>query len=300
MPFRCSVVLCTYNRVEYLKKSIPALLSLDFVEYEIIVVNDGSTDATGAYLKELEAHSRVRVFTNQKNIGLSLSRNIGIQQAKHDIIAFTDDDCLVSINWLTQLMSGFTDDQVGFVIGQVYYRNIDYKGYFPERLVQNIGARWPMGANIAYRKLVFERVGDFEDIFFRMGNEDSEMAIRAVSFGINFARVPTAIVFHQAMNWTARSLLRSARNFSVWPNLKKMYPNHYLVFGPKITFGCMVDAKDYLYFLILPLFIPVLLARYLYHGKRDIKIFFTKWPLYILLKRYYIYREAVRQKIFMI
>ena len=300
MVVSCSIVICTYNRVDYLKKSIPALLNLDFSDFEIIIVNDGSTDSTIDYLNTLKANSKIKIINNEKNFGLSLSRNIGIRHAGHDIVAFTDDDCIADKNWLRQLLLGFAQAQVGFVIGQVFYRSAKYRGYFPERLVQNIGAQWPMGANIAYRKTVFKQIGYFEDKFFRVGNEDSEIAIRAVAAGINFVRQPEAIVLHQAMDWHVSSLLRAARNFSVWPVLKKMYPSQYLFFGPKITLGFIVDAKDYIYILTLPLLIPLLLFRYVHHGKRDLKIFFIKWPVYIFLKRYYIYREAIRQRIFMI
>ncbi len=297
---KCSVILCTFNRIDYLKKSIPALLSLDYLDYEIIIVNDGSSDGTKIYLDSLINNPKIKVIHNEKNLGLSLSRNIGIRKASYEVVAFTDDDCVVDKNWLKFLLKGFEDKSVGFVIGQTFYVAQNYKGYFPERLVQNIGAKWPMGCNIAYRKNVFEKFGYFEDRFFRFGNEDSEMAIRVVASGLTFTREVEAVIFHQAMNWQVPQLLRSAHNFSVWPLLKKMYPNHYLCFGPKIKFGFIVDARDYLYFLFLPIFLPVLFARYLLHGKRDLKIFFTKWPVYLLLKRYYIYREAVRQRTFMI
>jgi glycosyltransferase involved in cell wall biosynthesis len=297
---KCSVILSTFNRIDYLKKSIPALLSLDYSDYEIIVVNDGSSDATKNYLDSFKNNPKVRVFHNEKNLGLSFSRNIGIRQASYEVVAFTDDDCLVDKNWLNFLLKGFKDENVGFVIGQTFYVAKNYKGYFPERLVQNIGAKWPMGCNIAYKKNVFERFGYFEDKFFRFGNEDSEMAIRVVSKGLTFTREVEALVYHQMMDWQASQLLRSAHNFSVWPLLKKIYPNYYLCFEPKIKSGFIVDARDYLYFLFLPILLPVLLVRYFLHGKRDLKIFFTKWPVYLFLKRYYIYREAIRQRVFMI
>ena len=157
-----------------------------------------------------------------------------------------------------------------------------------------------MGCNIAYQKKVFNQIGYFDDKFFKYANEDSEMAIRTIANNFKFSRAPSASVYHQTMNWTVKSLIKSARNASVWPILKKRYPNHHLIFGPPVKYKIFVNIEDYLYILTLPIFIPLLLIRYLIHGKRDLKIFFTKWPIYLFLRRYYIYKEAIKNKILMI
>ncbi len=294
----CSIIVCTFNRLDYLRQCLPSLLAIDYPEYEIVIINDGSTDGTEKFLDSLD-NSRIKVVHHERNQGLSISRNTGIKNARHEIVAFTDDDCRADKNWLTEIAKGFAGEQIGFVIGQTFYVSQEYRGYFPERLVSNPNARWPMGCNIAYRKKVFAACGDFNHYFFRYNNEDSEMAIRAASHGFSFVRAPGAIVYHQKMNWSAKALIRSARNASVWPVLKKKYPRHYLVFGPPVKFGLIVNAKDYLYLLTSPILIPLLLIRYLAHGKRDLKIFFAKWPLCLILRRYYIYKEAIRNKVLM-
>ncbi len=295
----CSIVVSTYNRLPYLKNCLASLLDLDFYNYEIIVIDDGSTDGTGEYLDGLK-EERIKVFHNERNLGLSLGRDKGIELSRYDIIAFTDDDCQADRFWLSRLTERFADDRVGLAIGQVFYRAQNYRGYFPERLVSNPQAKWPMGCNIAYRKKVFSQVGNFDPAYFFYNNEDSEMAIRAISGGWSFYRVPEAIIYHQPIDWTIASLLRSARNASVWPLLKKKYPRHYLVFGPPIKFGFLVNGRDYLYLLLSPVLVPVLLIRYLAHGKKDLKIFFAKWPVYLFRRRYYLYREAIRNRIWML
>ncbi|MBU1202677.1 glycosyltransferase [Patescibacteria group bacterium] len=295
----CSIVLSTFNRLAYLKKCLEALLAQDFSEYEIVIVNDGSTDDTKEFLDSL-SDPKIKIIHHKKNLGLSVARNTGIKNTYYDIIAFTDDDCLPEKNWLSQLVAGFDSENVGLVIGQVFYIDKNYKGYFPERLVQNIKAHWPMGANVAYHKKVFDTCGYFDPQFFKYNNEDSEMAIRTVSYGFDFKKQPTAVVCHQADNWTTRSLLKSAHNGSVWPILKKKYPKDYLIFKPPIKFGLFVNYVEYFHILIFPIIIPILFIRYLAHGKRDLKIFFTKWPIYLLLKRFYIYEEAIKNKILML
>jgi glycosyltransferase involved in cell wall biosynthesis len=294
----CSIIVCTFNRLDYLKGCLSSLLAQNYPEYEIIIVNDGSTDGTREFLDSLTA-SRIKVFHHEKNQGPSISRNTGIKNAGHGIVAFIDDDCQADQNWLSEIAKGFAGEPTGFVIGQTFYISKNYRGYFPERLVSNPGAQWPMSCNIAYRKQVFIACGDFDHSFFKYNNEDSEMALRAVSRGFSFGRAPSAIVYHQKMDWTVRSIIKSARNASVWPALKKKYPRHYLLFSPPIKFGLIINAKDYLYLLTAPLLIPLLLIRYLAHGKRDLKIFFAKWPIYLILRRYHIYREALRNRALM-
>jgi GT2 family glycosyltransferase len=197
-------------------------------------------------------------------------------------------------------MQGFDEKNVGLVIGQTFYIAQDYQGYFPERLVQNKLARWPMGCNCAYRKKVFDTIGYFEDEYFFYNNEDSEMAIRAVSQGWHYRRILEAIVYHQAMDWTAASLLRSARNGAIWPLLKKKYPRYYQEFKPPVFKGVVVSPQEYLYLVFLPIMVPLLLIRYLMHGKRDLKIFFIKWPVWLILRRWYVYYTAVKNRVFML
>ncbi|OGH90036.1 MAG: hypothetical protein A2537_01040 [Candidatus Magasanikbacteria bacterium RIFOXYD2_FULL_36_9] len=294
----CTVTLCTYNRLESLKRSLASLLALDYSEYEIVIINDASTDGTAKYLETLK-DSKIKIVTHPKNLGLSEARNSGIKSAKYDFVASIDDDCVADKFWLKNLMAGFTSEDISFVFGQVFYISENYHGYFPERLVKNIGAMWPMGGNIVYRKKVFEKIGYLNSDFFYFNNEDSEIAIRAVANGFKYARTPQAIIIHEAAVWNIKSLLRSARNGAVWPKLKKLYPKHYLEFNPKVWRGLVVLPWDYLYILTMPICILVLLMRYLMHGKRDFKIFFAKWPVLLLLRRYYIWKEAIKNQVLM-
>ena len=269
---------------------------------EIIIINDGSTDSSKEYLEKLKlADHRFKIIHHEKNQGLSAGRNTAIRHAKGDIIAFTDDDCIVTPQWFAELQGPFANGSIVCAYGQVFYRSANYHGYFPERIVQNKGPRWPMGANIAYRRSAFKQVGLFDTKFFKYNNEDSEMAFRLARVG-KFAAISSAIVYHQEMQWNCGSLLRSARNASVWPVLYKKYGKHIFQqqFYPPIRLRHVVNARDYLYIITLPLFLPILLMRYLLHGKRNLKMFFCKWPIYLFTRRAFIWFEAIRNGVFMI
>ena len=106
-----SVVICTYNRAHQVGTAIDSVLAQTFDDYELIVVNDGSTDDTADALGRYE-HPHLRVV-NRSNGGLSAARNSGIEAATGRFVAFLDDDDTVSPRWLAGLARG-VDDATGF------------------------------------------------------------------------------------------------------------------------------------------------------------------------------------------
>ena len=114
---KISVIVCTYNRSKKIENCLKALLrqSLDKDEYEIIVVNDGSTDNTEKILKKYS----VKTITNITNKGLAESRNIGTLKSTAKILAFTDDDCVPDKHWLKNILSAYTDRKIIAVGGKI-------------------------------------------------------------------------------------------------------------------------------------------------------------------------------------
>ena len=288
-----SIVVATYNRRSQLERCIAALLELDYPDYEILIVNDASPDDTAAFLDGLD-EERLHPIHQPKNRGVAAARNAGIAAARHNILAFTDDDCRPDPQWLKNLVQGFTDEGVGAVIGRTVYVDEEYKAHFPERIVSNEQAHWPMTCNIAYRKAVFKECGGFDPTFVAYHNEDTELAIRVASKGFSFTRAPKALVRHQQDHWTLKGLLRSAKNVSLWVPLMRLYPNHYKTFKAPVWNG-FIHPEDWLLILASPVLVPVLLLRYLYHGKTRLDLFFAKWPLYFLLRRFYILKERYQR-----
>jgi hypothetical protein len=103
---RASVVVCTYNGQRHLAECLSALERLDYPSYEVIVVDDGSTDATAAIAGEY----RVRLIRT-KNHGLSAARNTGLHAATGDIIAYIDDDSYPDSEWLKRLAMTFLSSE---------------------------------------------------------------------------------------------------------------------------------------------------------------------------------------------
>ncbi len=97
---RVSVVVCSYNGGNTLEQCLKSLLALDYPDYEVILVDDGSTDATPEISARFPGVKTIR----QSNQGLSMARNVGLQAATGEIVAYTDSDCFADPHWLSFLV----------------------------------------------------------------------------------------------------------------------------------------------------------------------------------------------------
>src|SRR3989339_227825 len=116
-----SVVIPTYNRSKSLKMCLQSLKKQSFKDFEVIVVDDGSTDDTKKSFDSISS-SRFR-YIKKENGGQSSARNLGVKESVGDIIAFTDDDCVVDVNWLKAVKQSF-DRGYGCVKGRTEVLNL--------------------------------------------------------------------------------------------------------------------------------------------------------------------------------
>jgi glycosyltransferase involved in cell wall biosynthesis len=290
-----SVVIPTKNRNDLLQDCLASVLKQKFSgAYEIIVVDDGSNKPV------VSAVDRVHVVRHETSRGKSEARNSGVRASRGEIVAFVDDDMTVDKSWLHELTRMFSTSTVVGVYGETRYVGDGKKHYFPERVVANPRARFPMGGNIAYRREVFNRIGFFDSQFDAFANEDTEFALRALRVG-TLRPNRKAIATHSQSVWTAKTLIKSAKNASVWPVLMKRYsPQLRAADFRTPILGRIVFPADYFLIIFSPIIIPLLLLRFFAHGQRNVVLFFLKWPILLLLRRVFIWREALREKIFVL
>ncbi|MGA2720212.1 MAG: glycosyltransferase family A protein, partial [Candidatus Acidiferrales bacterium] len=119
MPARdltVSVVINTYNRAASLDATLRSLRRLNYPRFEGIVVNGPSTDNTMDVLRAHASSTRVGTCSDRN---LSVSRNVGIDMARGDLVAFLDDDAVPDENWLNDAVDAFDSEEVGGVGGFV-------------------------------------------------------------------------------------------------------------------------------------------------------------------------------------
>ncbi|MFN2443257.1 MAG: glycosyltransferase family 2 protein [Thermoanaerobaculia bacterium] len=117
-----SVIVPTRNRANILRRCIDALAGQTYDNFEVIVIDDASTDDTPATLAALAAENPrlgMKVLTNSPQLGANPSRNRGIAASHGDLLAFEDDDCIADPRWIEGLVAAFVSDRVGAVTGIV-------------------------------------------------------------------------------------------------------------------------------------------------------------------------------------
>ncbi len=220
-----SIVVATYNNRKTLEKALDALLRQESSgRYEVIVVNDGSTDGTKEFLHGYAKGKKILRVFHQKNSGVCRARNRGIENAEYEIVVNMDHDCIAGKNWLQKMVDGFDSSDVGVVSAYDYYG----------------------GTSTAFRKELLEKVGGYDEEY-RYYREDTDLSFKIMDLGCKFKLVE-ANYFHDHVEAKPRGIAGFARHV-----LQRLYyhQNDVLLYRKHptkvceeflhIKFGFMVD-----------------------------------------------------------
>ena len=207
MSYKITVVIPTYNRLAVLKKTLMYIgnQSIGREQYQIIVVDDGSTDGTGEYLKTLNG---IDYFINETNKGRAVTRNTGIYLAKSDFLLFLDDDIWADEDLIKNHIEKHKDNKV--VVGAIYpakeiKTNAINKYYNKHHLWcvkemeknrDNLPYNFLKTANLSIDRDVLKNVGSFDERFYKYGCEDTELGMRLKKHGYNIIYNKNAIGYH--------------------------------------------------------------------------------------------------------
>jgi GT2 family glycosyltransferase len=197
-PF-ISVVICTHNGSRTIRESLEALRRVSYPKFEVIVVDDGSRDATAAIAREYNAR-----LISQENKGLSAARNVGWREAKGQIVAYLDDDAAPDVHWLHYLASAFLGGDyagvggpnIAFAGDKFVAQCVDHAPGNPTHvLITDREAEHLPGCNMAYRRSCLVAVDGF-DTRFRIAGDDVDLCWRLQEQGWKLAFHPGAMVWH--------------------------------------------------------------------------------------------------------
>jgi glycosyltransferase involved in cell wall biosynthesis len=225
---RITVILCTYNRAGSLTKTLESIVAQILppsVGWEILVVDNNSSDETCKVVEKFRGRYPERVrYLLESQQGVSYARNAGIRNANGDILAFIDDDETAATGWLQNLTSNLGNDEWAGAGGRVVPqwicsrpRWLSSEGPFilaplaafeadPEREQLDEPA---FGANMAFRKQVFDRLGGFRTDLGRSGksllsNEDTEFGRRLLAVGRRPRYEHSAVTYHPVEEYRVR------------------------------------------------------------------------------------------------
>jgi glycosyltransferase involved in cell wall biosynthesis len=228
---RVSVVICTYNRHALLTECLTSLFSQTYPkeDYEIIVVDDGSTDGTEGVVRELgQTSKRAPRYLRQENKGPGAGRNLGIKNARGEIIAFTDDDCIASETWIENGVPYFADDDIVGVEGRTLPAEPVRLQVFPPRFsytLQVTDESWTYPTcNMFYRKRAILDVGGFNEEYRAPGPEDADLAWRMREKGMKIVFSSEPLVYHAVLYYTLADRLRSMKRYQFEPLLFRDHP----------------------------------------------------------------------------
>lgn len=211
-----SVIISTRNRGSSIVVTIESILQNDYPDFELLVVDQSVNNLTEIAIQPFRAKPHFR-YIRTASKGLGVGHNLGISQAKNELIAITDDDCSVSANWLHEVARAFElNPQPGVIFGNVEPCFYDLKsGYVPvferdspylltsvrDNLYRGLG----IGACMALKKSVWQAVQGFDQMLGpgspRGSLEDRDFAIRALLAGYYVYHTPALKVTHYGFRY---------------------------------------------------------------------------------------------------
>jgi O-antigen biosynthesis protein len=229
-----SVVVCTYNGSATLRECLKGIEELDYPDYETIVIDDGSTDASAAIAEEYD----VRLIRTE-NRGLSVARNTGLEAASGEIVAYLDDDTRPDRHWLRYLAAALTGTSHAGVGGpnvapptpDLVSECVDLTPGGPIHvLLSDREAEHIPGCNMAFRRAALVEIGGF-DPQFHIAGDDVDICWRLRDAGWTLGFSPGAMVWHRRRS-SIRAFLQQQRQYGrAEALLERKWPERYNMAG---------------------------------------------------------------------
>lgn len=231
---KVSVIVCTYNGARTIDETLTRLQRIDYPDFEVIVVDDGSTDATS----EIAARHPFRLIRTE-NLGLSSARNTGLAAAQGDVVAYLDDDAYPDPHWLQYLLQAFDEEDWACVGGPnlvptrdppLAHAVANSPGGPTHVLLTDREAEHVPGCNMAFRRDRLQEIGGF-DPCFRTAGDDVDVCWRIQEQGWKIGYHPGALVWHHRRPSIPRYLEQQVGYGRAEALLEDKWPAKYNVVG---------------------------------------------------------------------
>jgi GT2 family glycosyltransferase len=204
-----SLIIATRDRCQQLACCLESVARIEFERrWELIIVDNGSTDETSQVIREFRESSNVQVrYVFEPKPGLGNAHNAGVSISFAEILAFTDDDCYPEPDFLTQLWRAFEDPSIGYISGRISLHDptdhpmstIESNAPYTFQPRSFVAAGTFGGANMAFRRKTLKEIGGFDPLFgpgALFNAEDLDAAARASAIGWKGEYHPEVIVRH--------------------------------------------------------------------------------------------------------
>lgn len=285
-----SIIVPSYNRKDEIKELIASFEKLDFPtdRYELIIVDDGSTDGTAEFVADhISRHRLPLKYYSQQNQGPGAARNLGMEKATGNFFIFVDSDCTVDSTWLSEIDTTLQQNKIDAFGGPDSFRNdfppllkaINYSmtsflttGGIRGHGKKKAGKFYPRSFNMGLSRPLHEKIGGFGAL--RHG-QDIEFSNRIIKSGARVVRIQNAIVYHkrrtsitkffrQVYNWgvarinlfkTDKAMLEPVHFFPALGLLTTVFLLLLGILFPKITLAFFGIGLLFLIFSVIDAFI---------------------------------------------
>jgi len=206
-----SIIIVNWNAKNYLKECISSLLNQTYQNYEIILVDNASTDDSVKFVEK--EFSSIKIIKNTKNLGFAQGNNIGIKNSKGDLIALFNPDAVADKNWLENLVSAVQkSEKKAATAGKIFYLGDKFGknavfctwpkmnpysampyNFHNEEPSSNVD--YLSGAAMLVKKTVIDKVGFLDPDYF-LYFEETDWCARMIRAGYDLEYVPNAIAWH--------------------------------------------------------------------------------------------------------
>jgi glycosyltransferase involved in cell wall biosynthesis len=245
---KASVIVCSYNGAETVEACLRSMRRLRYPDFEVIFVDDGSTDGTQKIMRKFPEMRNIQL---QKNMGLSHARNVGLDAARGDIVVYTDSDCEADEDWLYYLaVSLLRGNHVGVggpnLIPDDGSWVADCVGLSPggptHVMIDDRTAEHVPGCNMAFYAWALRQANGF-DVQFRKAGDDVDVIWRLQNLNYTIGLAPAAQVWHYRRN-TVKAYLRQQRGYGeAEALLKYKHPDRFNTLGASHWRGRMYGGE---------------------------------------------------------
>jgi len=257
---KATVIIVNTNELHHLEKCLPTVVNQRYGEYEVVVVDNGSTDGSVEYIEA--EFPQVRVIRNSTNLGYAGANNVGFQHSSGEYLVVLNPDTKVEAGWLQELVLALENDpSAGLATSKILLMDdsqhintcgnqISLTGI---TVCRGLGQSADMydqpevvpavsGAAFAIKRAVLEHIGGFDELYF-MTYEDTDLSLRAALAGYKCIYVPTSVAYHKyAFRFSAQKCFLEERNRLLswlkvfrWPTLIALSPP--LILGEMLAWG---------------------------------------------------------------
>lgn len=204
---KVSVLVLAYNAEKTIERCLTYLLKQTYRDFELVIVDDGSTDKTVSLVSSFH-DKRIKLVKNSKNLGIAKSRNVALKHAQGDLIFFTDSDCMPTFTWLEEGVNHIGDCDI--VTGWTIYE--EGRPTFKHRVVQGKDVFYT--CNLGFKKSALVEAGGFDE-HLNMYAEDKDICFSILKQGGRKTYCKNMIVFHQISLKNRKDELKRYRNYYI-------------------------------------------------------------------------------------